>query len=341
MTTPTPGERPESDAPFSLDKALNEHGGRAMTRVGRLVTNLREWPTYLSGVLDQRLMYWHRNGFTDHISLDHNPRDLRNLTPEEAASLGLTPSTEEAVRPEIDTSRTPSPAHEQMRAALGRAKYVLELEDTFPDFRRVAIEGINELLASVPEPASDPATAPGHTDLMVPPETIDAWLEENPLPAPDSASPDMVREALEPFAKLCDEIEFCMGPNGHPDNWAKACTWPDLIRARKVYRSFTSLPAARADGAEAVARLPVAWRTRTQVGDDCFAYTDRPSKFYEWQSEGRATERLYAAPSPDTAAIERCAEIAEQTAAYSQCDLAMQERIVSAIRALLPKETRP
>jgi len=64
-------------------------------------------------------------------------------------------------------------------------------------------------------------------------------------PSQDSASPDMgkVREALEPFAKLADEIEFCMGPNGHPDNWSKACSWPDLVQARKAYRALSSLPA--------------------------------------------------------------------------------------------------
>jgi hypothetical protein len=32
--------------------------------------------------------------------------------------------------------------------------------------------------------AADPVTSPGHTDLMVPPETIDAFMEKNPLPAP-------------------------------------------------------------------------------------------------------------------------------------------------------------
>lgn len=29
---------------------------------------------------------------------------------------------------------------------------------------------------------TDPANAPGHTDLMVSPESIGAWLEANPLP---------------------------------------------------------------------------------------------------------------------------------------------------------------
>ena len=38
--------------------------------------------------------------------------------------------------------------------------------------------------------------------------------------------------ALRPFAKLADEIEACAGPNGNPDDWAKACTWPDLVAAR-------------------------------------------------------------------------------------------------------------
>ncbi len=40
--------------------------------------------------------------------------------------------------------------------------------------------------------------APGHTDLMVPPETLDAWLDANPLPVPAdgwTAGAEAMREA--------------------------------------------------------------------------------------------------------------------------------------------------
>lgn len=51
------------------------------------------------------------------------------------------------------------------------------------------------LRASSPKPAPD---APGHTDLTVTPESIDAFMEKNPLPAPDA-----MREALESLSDWC------------------------------------------------------------------------------------------------------------------------------------------
>lgn len=51
----------------------------------------------------------------------------------------------------------------------------------------------------------------------------------------------VLREALQPFAKLADEIERCCslysGPESSPENWAKACQWDDLLRARAVLQS--------------------------------------------------------------------------------------------------------
>lgn len=47
-------------------------------------------------------------------------------------------------------------------------------------------------IENMPDPAPaalpDPEIAPGHTDLMVPPETLDAYMEANPLPP--AAAPD-------------------------------------------------------------------------------------------------------------------------------------------------------
>ena len=41
----------------------------------------------------------------------------------------------------------------------------------------------------------DPALAPGHTDLMVEPESLDAWLEANPLPE-DPMTPHQYKVAI-------------------------------------------------------------------------------------------------------------------------------------------------
>lgn len=42
----------------------------------------------------------------------------------------------------------------------------------------------------------DPALAPGHTDLMVEPESLDAWLEANPLPEEASMTPTQYKAAI-------------------------------------------------------------------------------------------------------------------------------------------------
>ena len=39
----------------------------------------------------------------------------------------------------------------------------------------------------------DPAIAPGHTDLMVSPESLDVWLEANPLPKSDPTNAERQR----------------------------------------------------------------------------------------------------------------------------------------------------
>lgn len=50
------------------------------------------------------------------------------------------------------------------------------------------------------------------------------------------AERDRLREALRPFAELADEISAAAalyaGPEANPENWAKACEWDDLTRAR-------------------------------------------------------------------------------------------------------------
>jgi hypothetical protein len=42
--------------------------------------------------------------------------------------------------------------------------------------------------------------------------------------------------ALEPFARLADEIEQCAAETStKPDGWAMSCAWEDLLRARAVF----------------------------------------------------------------------------------------------------------
>ena len=72
---------------------------------------------------------------------------------------------------------------EIMAAILARALYAAP-EPPAPVQSDYAIEAAHKILgnrqrAAVPEP---PVSAPGHTDLMVSPESIDAFLETNPLP---------------------------------------------------------------------------------------------------------------------------------------------------------------
>lgn len=44
-----------------------------------------------------------------------------------------------------------------------------------------------------------------------------------------------MREALRPFARLADEIEQLSKQTGHPvKEWAKSCSWDDLVRARNA-----------------------------------------------------------------------------------------------------------
>lgn len=51
-----------------------------------------------------------------------------------------------------------------------------------------------------------------------------------------------LREALQPFKALADEIEYCAAqypegaPERDPDCWMKSCTWPDLVRAREALK---------------------------------------------------------------------------------------------------------
>ncbi len=65
-------------------------------------------------------------------------------------------------------------------------------------------------------------------------------LEEDLAEAADriealEAQNKRLREALEPFAALADEIEAaakkCEPPYDNPESWAKSCAWDDLVAA--------------------------------------------------------------------------------------------------------------
>ena len=56
------------------------------------------------------------------------------------------------------------------------------------------------------------------------------------------AENEALREALKPFADMCDEIESCAAeypadhPASDPENWfTGSFEWPDLLRARALY----------------------------------------------------------------------------------------------------------
>lgn len=53
----------------------------------------------------------------------------------------------------------------------------------------------------------DPSKAPGHTDLMVPPESIDAFMEANPLPV-DPPSPAPYEPRKRPKGSNADEWQL-------------------------------------------------------------------------------------------------------------------------------------
>lgn len=71
---------------------------------------------------------------------------------------------------------------------------------------------------------------------MTDPRALKYWEAEQQAYAKARQRIAELEAALQPFAKLADEIEECAGPNGNPDNWAKACTWPDLVTARSALR---------------------------------------------------------------------------------------------------------
>lgn len=71
---------------------------------------------------------------------------------------------------------------------------------------------------------------------------------EGALRAAEARS-EKLREALEPFAKIADDIEKCCaefdGPESKPENWSKACEWDDLLAVRVALRATDG---ERADG---------------------------------------------------------------------------------------------
>ena len=103
---------------------------------------------------------------------------------------------------------------EIMAAILARALYAAP-EPPAPVQSDYAIEAAHKILgnrqrAAVPEP---PVSAPGHTDLMVSPESIDAFLETNPLPPEppagdgwrDIASAPSAKPVLVAYKNRCDK----------------------------------------------------------------------------------------------------------------------------------------
>lgn len=67
----------------------------------------------------------------------------------------------------------------------------------------------------------DPALAPGHTDLMVDPESLDAWLEANPLPPEPSMTAKQYKIAIERLGLSQVRTAELLGASGRSgQNWA-------------------------------------------------------------------------------------------------------------------------
>ena len=84
-----------------------------------------------------------------------------------------------------------------------------------------------------------PPSWPTHKQLL--------WWERGLLAVADEitrlrAENESLRDALKPFADMCDEIESCAAeypadhPASDPENWfTGSFEWPDLLRARSAY----------------------------------------------------------------------------------------------------------
>ena len=83
--------------------------------------------------------------------------------------------------------------------------------------------------------------------LLVPPDGGDVKTYEAVRAMTDEitrlrAENESLKEALKPFADMCDEIESCAAeypadhPASDPENWfTGSFEWPDLLRARSAY----------------------------------------------------------------------------------------------------------
>jgi hypothetical protein len=65
---------------------------------------------------------------------------------------------------------------------------------------------IHDLIDQAAKPAPDAASAPGHTDMMVTPESLETWLDENPPPV-EIAPEAVVKAALEWAACQAQSID--------------------------------------------------------------------------------------------------------------------------------------
>lgn len=110
-------------------------------------------------------------------------------------------------------TRTNQPARDAAEGALAAVAKIALWRDTYPDGpdiildqelqRHFTVDHVRVARgAAPPKPAPD---APGHTDLLVSPESIDAFMEKNPLPAPDAMrfallSPSVIAQAYRDWA---------------------------------------------------------------------------------------------------------------------------------------------
>lgn len=85
----------------------------------------------------------------------------------------------------------------------------------------------------------DPATSPGMTDLMVPPETLDAFMAANPLPPEGVNAVEMSKSAMDVLAERHRQVEVEGWTTEHDDAHNNG-EMAGAAAAYAAYRSHTS-----------------------------------------------------------------------------------------------------
>jgi hypothetical protein len=102
---------------------------------------------------------------------------------------------------------------------IGCAASDAHLSCSYPECKcRVIPRVIKAVIAAVTAQAKGASEAPGHTDLMVTPESLDKWLESNPPPESSPTKADVERVAR----AIGDALYGYCDPLDTPNTWGVA-----------------------------------------------------------------------------------------------------------------------